>query len=114
MLDEIRYDDECYSDASLEISTQDQIWDKESLKELNDMGIFFMSGKRDACIPVRVINEDYYTRPMIEIGSEDDGTLFFGCDDSKTFSSHWIDGLIEDLKAAKKYCESLENKIVKL
>lgn len=114
MIDEIRYNDECYSDASLEISTQDQIWDKESLKELNDMGIFFMSGKHDTCMPVRVINEDYYTRPVIEIGSEDDGTLFFGEENCKMFSSHLIDGLIEDLKAAKKYCESLENKIVKL
>ena len=114
MIDEIRHDDECYSDATLEISTQNQVWDKESLKELNNMGIFFMSGKHDACIPVRVINEDYYNRPMIEIGEEDDGTLFFGGDDSKRFSSYWIDGLIEDLKAAKKYCESLENKKISL
>lgn len=114
MIDEIRYNDECYSDASSEISTQDQVWDKESLKELNDMGIFFMSGKHDACIPVRVINEYCYNRPIIEIGSEDDGTLFFGKENCKRFSSYWIDGLIEDLKAAKKYCESLENKIVKL
>lgn len=111
MIDEIRYDDECYSDATLEISTHNQVWDKKSLKELKDMGILFMNGKHDACIPVRVINKDYYDIPMIEIGSEDDGTIFFGGENSKIFSSYWLDGLIEDLKAAKKYCGTIENKI---
>ena len=108
MLEEVREGNNCYSDAELEISTADQWWDKESLKELKeDHHIFFMS-KSDAAFPVQVIFDETNKPQSFRFGVEDDGTVFFGENIGVHAHVLWIDSLIKDLQAAKKFIESYE------
>lgn len=63
--------------------------------------------KSDAVCPVQIIFDMKTNKPrFFRIGVEDDGTVFFG--NSITVNPHvmWIDSLIEDLQAAKKFIES--------
>lgn len=107
MLEEVREGNNCYSDAEFEISTADQCWDKESLKELREKHHIFFMSKSDAVLPVQVIMDEKTNKPrFFRIGVEDDGTVFFG--NGIDINAHvlWIDSLIKDLQAAKKFIES--------
>lgn len=107
MLSDIREKDLCFSDSDLEVETYDQVWDKESLKELRDMEIFFMSNNKDSVTPIKLHKNSKGIPNLITIGIEDDGTLFFGGRSSITMSVSWIDSLINELRAVKKYVEKL-------
>lgn len=85
-------------------SVDDQWWNKEAIQELRDeYNIIFMSSGR-GCIPVKIIPRDGEP-PLVALGVEDDGTLYFrrngfgGYENS--FDSSWIDSLIADLQEAK-------------
>lgn len=95
MISDVRRDRECFADGTfLEISTYNQEWDKESLKELREKhNIVFMS-EGDSVTPILVENG------IIHIGIEDDGTLFF-MHDGISIGANWIDSLIAELKEAK-------------
>ena len=102
MLYEIRENDSCYSDAKMEVSTYNQDWDETSLKELRDKEIFFMSNNVDSVTPIKLTRDKDGNPRLIEIGIEDDGTLFFG---NQNIDIHvmWIDSLINELQAVKEY-----------
>ena len=95
MISDVRKREECFADGTfLEISTYNQDWDKESLKELREEhNIVFMS-KGDSVTPILVESG------IIHIGIEDDGTLFF-MNDGISISANWIDSLIAELQEAK-------------
>lgn len=86
-------------------SAYDQHWDDATLKELWEKHrIIFMPDRKDAVHPVMVI-ERKGESPLIAIGVEDDGTLYFdrsnGCF-SHAFDSYWIDSLVKTLLKAKE------------
>lgn len=63
--------------------------------------------KSDAVLPVQIIFDMRTNKPrFFRIGVEDDGTVFFGHTIDVNASVHWIDSLIKDLQAAKKFIES--------
>lgn len=90
------------------INSKNQEWnDEQTQKELADMNVVF-SGK--GVIPIKIIYRDNQSNPLIELGSEDDGCIFFGefknsLNHSQVFNAHWIRALIDDLKAALKTIE---------
>ena len=95
MISDVRKQEECFADGTfLEIEAYNQEWDNETLKELKDKhNIVFMS-EGDSVTPILVENG------IINIGIEDDGTLFF-MNDGISISANWIDSLIAELKEAK-------------
>lgn len=109
MLGDVRTNDLCFNDdTNLEIDTYDQDWDKESIQQLKkEHNIFFMS-KSDAVLPVQIIMDKNNKPRLFRIGVEDDGTLFFGNNINVNAHVHWIDSLIKDLQAAKKFVESFK------
>ena len=61
-----------------------------------------MSNNVDSVTPIRLIRGKDGNPRLIEIGIEDDGTLFFG---NQNINIHvmWIDSLINELQAVKEY-----------
>lgn len=89
-------------------SAYDQCWDDATLKELwDEHNIIFMPDGIDAVHAVMVIEREE-ERPLIAIGFEDDGTLYF---DRRygafkhAFDSYWIDSLVKTLLKAKSRIE---------
>lgn len=85
---------------------EEQCWDDATLKQLKEEHdiIFMTSG--DGVIPVMILNKDSQY-PMIVLGSEDDGTIFFQREYGQfvhRFSAYWVKHLIADLKEALKVC----------
>lgn len=85
-------------------SVYDQWWNKEAIQELWDKhNIIFMSSGR-GCIPVKIIPRDGEA-PLVALGVEDDGTLYFRMNSfggyANSFDSSWIDSFIADLQEAK-------------
>lgn len=107
-----------YEDNDLEgrliITAEDQSWNKRTLKQLREEHDIIFKSAKDAVIPVKVLRagEGHYG---IALGSEDDGTIQFeqyGSEEWKffkhEFSDYWIDALIADLQAAKRYIAELK------
>lgn len=104
-------DDRVFYPEMLGISAEDQWWNGEALKELRDEhNIIFMSSGV-GCIPIMVIPRENES-PLVAIGVEDDGTVYFKRDDygnyANSFDSGWIDSLIADLQAAKEFIKNLK------
>lgn len=104
-------DERVFYPELLGISAEDQWWNKEALAELRDTyNIIFMSSGR-GCKPILVIPRENES-PLVAIGVEDDGTVYFKRDDygnyANSFDSGWIDSLIADLQAAKEFIKSLK------
>lgn len=61
-----------------------------------------MSNNVDSVTPIKLTRDKDGNPRLIEIGIEDDGTLFFG---NQNINIHvmWIDSLINELQAVKKY-----------
>lgn len=98
------YDDRVLYDELHCFSVNDQSYNKEAIQELQDKhNIIFMSSGM-ACKPVMIIPRDGLP-PLVAIGLEDDGTLYFRRDRygqyANSFDSSWIDSLIADLQKAK-------------
>lgn len=107
-----------YEDNDLEgrliIKAEDQSWNKRTLKQLREEHDIIFKSAKDAVIPVKVLRADE-GRYGIALGSEDDGTIQFeqyGSGEWKffkhEFSDYWIDALIADLQAAKRYIAELK------
>ena len=101
-------DDRVFYDEVLMISAEDQWWNAEALKELKDEhNIIFMSSG-NACKPIMVIPRENEA-PLVAIGVEDDGTVYFKRDKygryENSFDSGWIKSLIADLQAAEAFIE---------
>ena len=97
-------DDRVFYDEVHHFSVYDQWWSKEAIQELRDKhNIIFMSSG-GASKPVMIIPRDGEA-PLVAIGVEDDGTLYFRRNSygqyANSFDSSWIDSLIADLQAAK-------------
>lgn len=86
---------------------EDQCWDKATLKQLKEeYNIVFMTSG-DAVKPVMIINKDS-EYPLVVIGTEDDGTLYFKRrygQFENCFSPYWIEPLIADLNEALRLCK---------
>lgn len=85
-------------------SAYDQCWDGATLKELwEEHNIIFMPDGIDAVHAVMIVKREG-EHPLISIGVEDDGTLYF---DRRygffkhAFDSYWIDSLVKTLLEAK-------------
>lgn len=81
------------------------------MQELRDeYNIIFMSSGL-GCKPILVIPRENES-PLVAIGVEDDGTVYFkrsSCGQYENgFDSGWIDSLIADLRAAKEYIKNLK------
>ncbi|MBR5299028.1 MAG: hypothetical protein IKU36_02125 [Bacteroidales bacterium] len=89
-------------------SAYDQHWDDTTLKELWEKhNIIFMPDRKDAVHPVMIVEREG-ERPLIVIGVEDDGTLYFDRSYGAfkhAFDSYWIDSLVRTLLEAKKRIE---------
>ena len=61
-----------------------------------------MSNNVDSVTPIKLIRDKDGKPKLIEIGIEDDGTLFFG---NQNIDIHvmWIDSLINELQTVKEY-----------
>lgn len=86
-------------------SAYDQRWDNATLKELwEEHNIIFMPDGKDAVHAVMIIEREG-EGPLIAIGVEDDGTLYF---DRRygffkhAFDAYWIDSLVRTLLKAKE------------
>lgn len=93
------------------ISAEDQWWNSEALAELQDEhNIIFKSSGR-GCKPILVIPRENGS-PLVAIGTEDDGTVYFKRgyygNYANSFDSGWIDSLIADLQAAKEFIKNLK------
>lgn len=83
-------------------SAEDQCWDKDTLNQLwREHGICY-----DGCgiAPVKVFQQGAI--PVVVIGNEDDGTIFFEKNKygqyRHAFSPVWIDSVIAQLQEVKK------------
>lgn len=109
------YEDSDY-EGRLVIKAEDQSWNKRTLKQLREEHDIIFKSAKDAVTPVKVLRAGN-GRYGIALGSEDDGTIQFeqyGGEESRSykheFSDYWIDALISDLQAAKKYIAELKAK----
>lgn len=89
-------------------SAYDQCWNDATLKELwEEHSIIFMPDGIDAVHAVMIVKREGES-PLIAIGVEDDGTLYF---DRRygffkhAFNSYWIDSLVKTLLEAKSRIE---------
>lgn len=100
----------------LMISAEDQAWDKDTLKELREKYniIFMISG--DGIRAFKIFEPDetifgyHITSPLVVVGHEDDGTIYFKKRYKQfqdQFDSTWIDSIIADLKEVNKICNEL-------
>lgn len=99
-------DDRVFYDETLHLSAEDQWWNEEALKELREEhNVVFMSSG-NACKPILIIPRENEA-PLVAIGVEDDGTIYFERDKyghyANSFDSGWIKSLIADLQAAEKF-----------
>lgn len=108
MIYEVRTGNKCYSNSTdLEISAEDQHWDKETLKQLwDEHKIVFMS-QGDSVTPIQFIPGKNRRTPQFRIGVEDDGTLFFGPDVAIHCSTYWLESLINELQTLNKYVKNI-------
>ena len=88
------------------IFAEDQSWDKETLKQLqNEYNVYFMNNGDGVC-PIKIIPRNDAQNPLIAIGWEDDGQIGFDKYDQDHYTNcidaYWIDSLIADLLASKK------------
>lgn len=93
-------------DETMMFSAEDQRWDDDTLKQLKEeYNIVFMTSG-DAVKPVMIINSNS-KYPLLVIGSEDDGTLYFKRKYGQfinCFSAYWAKSLIADLEEALRIC----------
>jgi hypothetical protein len=93
------------------ISAEEQHWDEATLNELKEKhNIIFMTSS-NAVFAFKIIerNETFFGHlidsPIIAVGSEDDGTLYFNKNKGvfkNRFDSSWIDSIIADLQKVKE------------
>lgn len=92
-------------------SAYDQRWDDATLKELWEKhNIIFMPDRKDAVHAVMIIEREG-ENPLIAIGVEDDGTLYFDRSNGTfkpAFDAYWIDSLVRTLLKAKSSIEKKE------
>lgn len=92
-------------------TAENQEWSKEALKELADIDIFFMQ-KGDGVHAVRII--DRHTKgeydPLIQIGTEDDGTISFFKHEGQ-FAVYWLGYLLAELKNVAKIIKQRKSKL---
>ena len=98
--------DETKQDGILCYFAEDQYWDKATLKQLrDDHNIVFMTAG-DGSTPIMIIPRKN-SNPLIALGGEDDGQIFFHTYFGRFENSmdcYWIDSLIADLQEAKRIC----------
>ena len=94
-------------DEPMMFCAEDQCWDDATLKQLKEeYNIIFMTSG-DAVKPVMIVNSNS-KYPLIVIGSEDDGTLYFKRQYGQfinCFSAYWVKSLIADLEEALRICK---------
>lgn len=109
----IQYHDFNYRDESMvteKISAEDQCWDKETLTQLEQEHNVIYNG---GIMPVKVISIPNGRPPLIALGFEDDGTVFFERYDTykedevaggyrHCFSASWLDSVITQLQEVRK------------
>lgn len=104
------FNEDLEDDETMIFSAKDQRWDDDTLKQLREeYNIIFMTNG-DGVLPVMIINKDS-KYPLLVIGSEDDGTLYFHRKYGQfehCFSAYWTKYLIADLEKALEICN--ENK----
>ena len=89
------------SDGALCVSASDQEWSRrKTQEELQKIGIFMQSC---GVCPVMIIERNNHN-PLVVIGDEDDGTMFFQ-EDPKTFDLYWARHLINDLEDAIAFAD---------
>ena len=102
------WNEDLADDESMMFVAENQCWDKTTLKQLKEeYNIIFMTSG-DAVKPIMIIDRNY-SEPLIVIGSEDDGTIYFHRKYGQfenCFSSYWIKSLIADLEETLKICNS--------
>lgn len=93
-------------DEPMMFSAEEQCWDDATLKQLREeYNIIFMTSG-DGVMPIMILNKDS-KYPLLVIGSEDDGTIFFERKYgtlAHTFSPYWVKSLIADLEEALMVC----------
>lgn len=108
-------------DETLEIVVEDQSWTKDVLQELRDKYNIFFMNSGDGVQPILLIKNEYEhngetcVNALFVIGKEDDGKIWFNKYVMSEFDYsadvYWIDSLIADLTAAKKFAEENLNKL---
>lgn len=93
-------------DEPMMFSAEEQCWDDATLKQLREeYNIIFMTSG-DGVMPIMILNKDS-KYPLLVLGSEDDGTIFFKREYGtfqNTFSPYWVKSLIADLEEALRVC----------
>ena len=93
-------------DEPMMFCAEEQCWDDATLKQLREEhNIIFMTNGRGV-MPIMIHNKDS-KHPLLAIGSEDDGTIYFERkygQITNTFSPYWVEYLIADLEEALRVC----------
>lgn len=81
---------------------ENQAWDAATLKELRDKyNIYYNKGIR----PMKIIPRDNGLNPLVVMGYEDDGRMWFVKDEwgdyKHRFDSYWIDSITDNLNIVK-------------
>ena len=94
-------------DEPMMFCAEEQCWDDDTLKQLREEhNIIFRTNGRGV-MPIMILNKDS-EYPLIAIGSEDDGTIYFERrygSLADTFSPYWVKYLIADLEEALRVCK---------
>lgn len=105
------FDEGLDADEPMIITAEDQCWDDATLKQLRDeYNIVFMTNG-DAVLPVMILNKNKH--PLLVIGSEDDGRIFFKRQYGQftnSFSPYWVEPFVSDLREAVKICNETINR----
>lgn len=108
---EYAFTEDLEDDEPMVLTAEDQCWDDATLKQLRDeYDIVFMTSG-DAVLPVMILNKNKH--PLLVIGSEDDGSIFFKrqCGQfTNSFSLYWVEPLVNDLREAIKICNEAINR----
>lgn len=91
-------------DDPMIFSAENQEWDDATLKQLKDEYNIIFQTNGDGVIPVMLVDKNS-ENPLIAIGYEDDGTIFFERKQGlfkECFSAFWVKFLIADLEEALK------------
>ncbi len=87
---------------TLYITASNQVWsNKTTQSELRALGIYMQSC---GVLPVMLI-ERSGLNPLVLIGEEDDGTIFFKNERCRTFDLYWARHLINDLEDAISHAD---------
>lgn len=101
-----------YDDGVQYLTVEDQCYTDEDIENLRLVhNVFFMSNGKESVIPVRVEESYKYKGKQqyaVVLGSEDDGIIYFDRTKDTRFGAAWLDGLVDDLQAAKKYLKELK------